>query len=53
LQVNNEDYLLVVPTRGEDRTDGREGSPQRQAGNARDLRRSSPWSRDPLAGIDS
>ena len=51
--MNDEDCLFVVSTRRETRAGGREGASRRCSGNARDLRRSSPRSRSPLADIDS
>jgi len=52
-EINNEDCLFVVPTRRESRAGGREGSSRRCAGNAWNLRRSSPWCWSPLAGFES
>ena len=43
----------MVPTRRETRAGGRESASRRCAGNAWDLRRSSPRRQSPLAGIAS
>jgi hypothetical protein len=52
-EINDEDYLFMVPTRRESRAGGREGASRRCSGNAWDLRPSSPRCRSSLAGIDS